>query len=472
MATTTLEEETISVEEWNVAEDLPFLFAYDAALQDDLACVVDLLDMSECTMDDSTPAEPAAAVQASSDSCTSDPSPTSPRLSKRKINAMKGRPSLEVRQRRELLHLRAEVEKLQATLDATASAAVAERVPSMWETAAKAECLEKNRSLQENAQLKETLHQQATFVDQMQKLCRKKPRWALSDVDSEEWKAYKVAAHASLRTAAIHAIADRQFHRMQNVFIGGGIFGRTDRHFRARVMPRVNGRCMLELVNCTTLPAPFPVVAAAAWSAFGNDSSAIWPDGAVMSVEMLDDDTLYSQLTQTEQDGTQTHSNIVRKRFVEPDRHVIIARTVLEDALVPHMSKGAVESKAGWTEVARVPTDPHGDVCVMRYCMQLDVDHFTTDVVSTDEMDMMVALMHRVTLAHPSSSITPSDGAPSLFSLAADGLDWRNIPSPTVRGIVGRAKRASEALAAAVNAAIAAHHAKRRSHLADVVVST
>ncbi|CAK5043574.1 unnamed protein product, partial [Aphanomyces euteiches] len=116
-----------------------------------------------------------------------------------------------------MIVLRREVDILKKHLATSQSKGKRPLDMTKWEKAAKSECMEKNRSIQENEQLKEAVHQQATLIQQMEKLCNKKIR--LSAADAEGWQNYRLAAHESLRVAAIHAIADRQYRRMQNAFI-------------------------------------------------------------------------------------------------------------------------------------------------------------------------------------------------------------------------------------------------------------
>ncbi|CAK4086395.1 unnamed protein product [Aphanomyces euteiches] len=67
-------------------------------------------------------------------------------------------------------------------------------------------------------------------------------------------------------------------------------------------------------------------------------------------MERMDPFTVYARLETPPlpPSGASGHSNMIRKYYVEPERHVIVSRTVVEDAAVPHMTFGAVEDRCVW----------------------------------------------------------------------------------------------------------------------------
>ncbi|CAK4614961.1 unnamed protein product [Aphanomyces euteiches] len=106
----------------------------------------------------------------------------------------------------------------------------------------------------------------------------------------------------------------------------------------------------MELAHHVTLSAPFRVVSSAAWEVIGGPEGYMMTQGSIETTDFVDRHTVYSRLMVNQPDGSTVHSNIIRKRYVEEDREVIVARSVLEDALVPHMSKGAVDNKCLWLD--------------------------------------------------------------------------------------------------------------------------
>ncbi|KAF0694505.1 Aste57867_14621 [Aphanomyces stellatus] len=336
---------------WDVMEDLQFLIATDDHLQDELTHVCELLGPS--------PDEQSAA------SSTSSPGKN------RRVP-----PPRDYHHRAELQHLRREVELLKAEL-VVAKAKAAQFDMSAWEKAARRERVEKSRSLQENEELRAAVDERESFIQHMKRTISRKPRWSvrrrpssidcilttilmlqsLPDASIDAWQSYKLAAQHSLRVAAIHAIADRQYRRQPNAFIQAGIFDLDDDLFRATQMtPPGSHQVILQVINHVNFAAPVRTVSSACWRTFSGGHGLPLPEDSDETIETIDDHTVYERFWHT-QGGVTGHSNNIRKYYPEADRDVIVWRTVLEDALVPHMSKGAVDDTWGWLVVAPLPGD-------------------------------------------------------------------------------------------------------------------
>ncbi|RHY21092.1 hypothetical protein DYB32_009896, partial [Aphanomyces invadans] len=262
------------------------------------------------------------------------------------------------RQKDEILSLQAQVKELKAQLaqrQSKDSLVFMSTGVSAWEKAARRELAEKNKSLRENEQLRSAVTEQATFIEHMQTIFAKKPRLSIS---LNTWQEYKLAAQASLREAAIHAIADRQFARQQNAFIVAGLFERADVLFQAGPRTLPDGSNVLEFIYHLTLPAPYDVVGHACWQVYNGERPPTMADGAKRALEILDKRTVYMKYTEQLGSTTETsHVNVIHKQYIEPDRHVIVWRAVLEDALMPTMATGNVQNEWGWIVISPVPED-------------------------------------------------------------------------------------------------------------------
>ncbi|CAK4514895.1 unnamed protein product [Aphanomyces euteiches] len=229
---------------------------------------------------------------------------------------------------------------------------------SAWKRMAKVERMEKGKAIKENEELREAVAGHATFIESMQKVFEKKPRLEYQfDIYSVEWKAYKLAAEKSLRVAAIHAMADRQYDRMDSAFIRAGLIDQTQDLFRAQFLPQPNGTTVYELVNCVSVAAPFRLLGASIWQAFSSLKSTSCPRDFIETLEIIDPFTVYSRKQMLAKGDAKVawQSNIIRKYFPENDRCVFVARTVLEDELSPPKPTDVVEDKWIWMEV--VPVD-------------------------------------------------------------------------------------------------------------------
>ncbi|ETW05253.1 hypothetical protein, variant [Aphanomyces invadans] len=256
----------------------------------------------------------------------------------------------QYRQRQEIRLLRQQVDALKKTLAATmayhhASNALQRR--SVWKQAADQERLACKRAIAENTQLQHAIREQATFIDRMQKVIVKKPRIAAIATEAEAWKSCKLVAHRPLRIAAIHAIADRQLSRMQSALIQAGVFNELNDKFFARAQPVNDNQLVMTFVSHVRIPAPYRTVAASCWQALAEAQDPSLPDGASEECEMVDPNTVYRRFTQVV-DSIPAHSNVIRKYYPDGHQDVIVWRNVLEDALAPHLSLGAIDNEWGW----------------------------------------------------------------------------------------------------------------------------
>ncbi|CAK4081818.1 unnamed protein product [Aphanomyces euteiches] len=273
-----------------VVQDVHFLFATDDKLREDLAYVCDLLDSND---------EDQLKISAK---------PTTARLKATHCSQYQ-------RQKREILELRRQA--VTATPDM-----------SLWERAARDQLYAKSKALCENEQLRAHVEENATFIEEMTRALQKRPRLSLNS-HSEDWKAYKLAAQASLRTAAIHAIADRQYALLDTVFIKSGLFENSEEVIREELMNQTSGSVLFERVYHVPLAAPFRLI------------------GAEESLEIIDPYTVYRAYRNVDKTAA-AYANMIYKYYVEADREVCVWRSVLKDELMPHMTQGTVHDQWGW----------------------------------------------------------------------------------------------------------------------------
>ncbi|CAK4131855.1 unnamed protein product [Aphanomyces euteiches] len=161
------------------------------------------------------------------------------------------------------------------------------------------------------------------------------------------WKAYKLAAQASLRTAAIHAIADRQYALLDTVFIKSGLFENSEEVIREELMNQTSGSVLFERVYHVPLAAPFRLIGAAVWGVFNGEHPMTLPEGAEESLEIIDPYTVYRAYRNVDKTAA-AYANMIYKYYVEADREVCVWRSVLKDELMPHMTQGTVHDQWGW----------------------------------------------------------------------------------------------------------------------------
>ncbi|CAK4196123.1 unnamed protein product [Aphanomyces euteiches] len=202
---------------WDIATDLPFLIAKDDELSDELAQVSAILTSIDEEANESSKSVSSHPKSVKRTSNSLSASITAPAWISNKY---------EFRQRQELRLLQKQVTELKEQLELARISSVKKLDLPKWKRAARLELQAKLRAIAENEQLKADIQGSTSFIATMQKYFRKKPRLSMDiDIHSEEWMEYKLAAQASLRIAAIHAIADRQYRRMETAFINAKLIG-------------------------------------------------------------------------------------------------------------------------------------------------------------------------------------------------------------------------------------------------------
>ncbi|CAK4282244.1 unnamed protein product [Aphanomyces euteiches] len=281
-------------ETWEILEDLRYLLATDDELQDGLAKVCTLL---EDDYDDSRDGPVERNELATIVLADTFPD-ANQREAKPPPKKKKPRTTFEARQREELKRLREYVCTLKDKL--------------------------------------ESLQPESDAQDKHQEL------------HSEGWRAYRLAPTASLRRAAIHAIADRQLRRMDHAFLRTGLLDRTDDFTKAELKVEANGSVMYQLATHIKLSCPRHIISATLWGVVGGPQDAYLPWDVTEDFEQIDESTVYSRIVDARDPNKTWHSNVIRKQYHEQDKDILIARAVLDDALVPQMTTDGVENKWIW----------------------------------------------------------------------------------------------------------------------------
>ncbi|CAK4316641.1 unnamed protein product [Aphanomyces euteiches] len=416
-------------EEWDVMRDLHFLFASDEQLHDELVYMCDLL--SDSTSDE-LPDDILAELK------VNDAKPNIAGDKKKRRVRVKLTPENTSigRQKREIYELRHQVDLLKERMVEVSQEVAQHKNTSEWEKIARDEFFEKNKSMRENEKLRAAVHEHATFIDEMKHILRKKPRLMLTtDLSSDAWQSCKLAAHASLRSAAIHAIADRQYARMQSKFIQAGVLNATDDILRANWFPQPDGNVLVEYTYHVPLAAPFHLIGEAIWKHFSSEKTYTEETSdTVEAIDALDDFTLYRTFRRVRvEDGWTVHSNIVYKYHVEEERKDVVWRSVLEDELLPHMARGNVHDESGWIQVT--PLTP----TTSRITLLL---HVTADTVHDSKPSTVDELVETSRIIFDNFSFVQQPDEPGTFPGAPVKTAFKpNEMSFAKRTFVTRAKQ-------------------------------
>ncbi|KAG9407465.1 hypothetical protein AC1031_002186 [Aphanomyces cochlioides] len=398
-------------------EDIGFVIAVDDALHEELTNVCGLLDDDDY------------AVDVNDANCKK----------RSRINY----------QKEELLRLRRQVEELKHELKVVSESK--RQCKSIWAVAARHERREIQRAKEEQEQLQTAVNERAAFIAYMKRMLAKKARYAASPPCLQE---LKLVAQASLRTAAIHAIAGRQRRRQVHTFIQAGVLAQEEDLFRATLIVLPDNRQGVRVINHLNLPVPYRVAAQACWRATCGDLRPSAPPNASETLERIDERTIYERFRQPCRGGVTAISNTIRKYFEDDDVDMLVWRSVLEDALEPHMFKGVVDDMAGWMVCRPHPDDE--TKCRLTSLFQMPLEaHGVHDPrpATSYPMDAILSLLKPMSFVSTRGFIADESKVGFMDVI-------QKIPIPSMGTFLERGRLFEVAIKTALNAAITSFQTK------------
>ncbi|ETW00114.1 hypothetical protein H310_07530 [Aphanomyces invadans] len=228
-----------------------------------------------------------------------------------------------------------------------------------WAQVARSQLAWKLRSMRENDDLNTMLKQQTAWRHQLEHWVLKKPRSIMNRLDDEQWRVLHLPLDDAMRNAAMHAILNRQFDRVESEMVASGLFDpSTDEVDSFRCNLTSPPQLVAEVMRFTTLTSPSTSsanVATNVWSTILSLGSR--PDTTQLAykwqLETIDDCTLYLRQWVGTLDGDfQLESGVLVKKFVADEKTCIVWRTVLEDAKMPFSPSSVVANHSGWIQIA------------------------------------------------------------------------------------------------------------------------
>ncbi|KAF0683457.1 Aste57867_24491 [Aphanomyces stellatus] len=276
----------------------------------------------------------------------------------------------------ELGYLKAKHDDLVTQLTALQTATSDSSSMGVWEQRAKSQGQEAQRSLQENARLKEALNEQIGLIDALQRVFRKKPRLsAFPSSDLAEWKAARLGSTG--RHEALQLLLDHQYADMDSQWIRHGLHdtSASSETLKKAFIRSSHDIMLVHCVQCSTWSAPFDHVASVLWDMvsvkikvdFANQyvSEVSFVRSFVRSfvpcvsrvsaqrVEAVDDNTVYTRFCAEFPNKylPAVDGRLASKRYISARRVVIVYRSILDDVLVPLDPQHLKDNQRGWVAV-------------------------------------------------------------------------------------------------------------------------
>ncbi|ETV98582.1 hypothetical protein H310_08704 [Aphanomyces invadans] len=328
----------------------------DGLLDDDVALGDDDDDATENSATDDT-------SSVDFNESTSKPTIVIPQELKRKMQLAKASKKHRTRQKDELKLLREVVTRMESQLDMLKKVkAVEGEHGSQWEQLARAQYLERQRAYQENAKLKRALEDQLKFAQALETLVRKKPKLASSsEFENEEWKLSKLGLTKESREHSIRCIMERHYEALNGVLVRNALYDATHeiKQVKMSYQSHHSNAMSFDMARAVKMPFPYLIYAEASWRFLASVDMDNTPDSE--AIEVIDSNTRYisRKVCKSGEAGCpffgKSRATIICsplcRRYIEPNRVVILWKSVLEDELYPRDPTHLVSNQNGWMVV-------------------------------------------------------------------------------------------------------------------------
>ncbi|RHY39766.1 hypothetical protein DYB30_005532 [Aphanomyces astaci] len=268
----------------------------------------------------------------------------------------------------ELEYLREKQDVLQAQLNELRATTIVRPPSSIWETRAKVQMAAATRAMHENASLRTILQEQLKTAQTLERVLKKSPKLELSpQFNRDEWRSWRLGADPSTRVHSMLAITDHLYERLECELIKNNVYDLQDGQSSMNVRTHQNV-LWFDFMQSSLMHADLDAMRRATWALIRQQIQV--PGGPVLtttgsvrtSMYLPDHNIVYTHNESTVklQGGTlcKSEGRWIARMYSEPNRAVVVYRSILDDALEPHTPGRLRDNLMGWVVLQRCEIDP------------------------------------------------------------------------------------------------------------------
>ncbi|KAF0736025.1 hypothetical protein Ae201684_007613 [Aphanomyces euteiches] len=257
---------------------------------------------------------------------------------------------------------------------------------SFWGRAAIQQLQDRNKSIQENAQLQEAIRERNDYIQTLQKILFKTPQWKVLPEITGAMSQSCLPADPVQRRTAINNIANWHKSRRVTAFIQAG----------GEVVTLQNQQLMFHSVKNIDIPAHFLAVARSSWEAVSHPQAPQTIENSEESWERVDDNLVYHRSKCIRSDGLMTQSNVIRKYSEDANCAVFAVLSVAKAMLLDDNAE--TDDTCGWLVFQPNPDDCNK--CLMTVVFHCNLSRFVEcDLPTTANFDEVSASLRRLFIA-------------------------------------------------------------------------
>ncbi|OQR82627.1 hypothetical protein ACHHYP_15708 [Achlya hypogyna] len=247
----------------------------------------------------------------------------------------------------ELAYLKRAVADLHTQLAALTLEKEGGKSQTRWERLAKGERKRQRDAQRENRRLKEMLEEQVKFAECLVQLVHKQPKLTLISDDSS-WRHLVLDDNPLHRVAAMHAIVDRAYDDLDSAFIAAGLIETLlNRH---EYLPKGDVDLEVHTIVCVTFSAPSAIAAQAVWRVLRGSVDIKYLNGSYQLLADVDPCMTYVAGVR-QHAAVVTQRRVIVKQYTEPDRFVVVCRSIHSDEAFPMDPLCAHSNEVSWLTV-------------------------------------------------------------------------------------------------------------------------